>query len=450
MKGSKEKTANPILETSVSKLLGVALPLSLGAFVQFLVLLTDNYFLAQVSESAINGAGISAMVYITASMVVYGLTSGTQIFIARKHGENDVEGILKYFGTGSKLALITGSFLFIALLVIANWILPYWLASQEVLSVAQSFLQIRAIGFMVYAMTLCLVAYYVGTTKTSTVMFATLITSLANIVLDYVLIFGHFGMPSLEANGAALATVIAEILGLGFLLLMTHRESKELLPSIFRGKLNDWKPMLLLSLPITVQQVSALATWTLFFFMVEKTGGLALKVSNIIRNFYMLAFVILMGIGQTTRTYVSGLIAEKRQSDIQPTLWKLIGINIAGVLLLCHGFLLYPEFIASFFFDDIDEGLSLVKSLRVIFFAVLLFSFGSVWINAIEGAGRTEKGMAIEFISIFVYLSLVYYLAIERLEEIHVIWMADYLYFGVLGGLAGLYLIFGKWKHHQI
>ena len=450
MKGTNKKTASPVLETSVRNILGVALPLSLGAFVQFLVLLTDNYFLAQVSQAAINGAGVSAMVYITASMVVYGLTSGTQIFIARKHGEQDQEGILKYFSTGSKLALITGIGLFFLLLGIANWMLPYWLDSPDILNVAKSFLQIRAIGFTFYTGTLCLVAYYVGTTKTSIVMFATLITSLVNVVLDYAFIFGHFGFPSLGADGVALATVIAEVLGLMFLLIMTHRENKQLLPSMIKGKLYGWKSMILISLPMTLQQVAALATWTLFFFIVEKTGGLALKVSHIIRNFYMLAFVILMGIGQTTRSYVSGLIAEGRQSEIKPTLWKLIGINLVGVLLLCHGFLLYPECISSFFFESPDEGLALVKSLKVIFFAVILFAFGSVWLNTIEGAGRTDRGMAIEFISIIVYLALVYYLALERMEPIHIIWIADYLYFGVLGGLAGIYLIFGKWKYHQL
>ena len=46
-------------------LLKIALPISIGSFVQFLVLLTDNFFLARVSESAINGAGNAGLVYLT-------------------------------------------------------------------------------------------------------------------------------------------------------------------------------------------------------------------------------------------------------------------------------------------------------------------------------------------------------------------------------------------------
>ena len=50
-------------------LLKIALPISIGTFVQFLVLLTDNYFLARVGESAINGAGNAGLVYLTFGMV---------------------------------------------------------------------------------------------------------------------------------------------------------------------------------------------------------------------------------------------------------------------------------------------------------------------------------------------------------------------------------------------
>ena len=49
-------SSSPI-RTDIRGLIDIALPISIGTFVQFLVLLTDNYFLARVSEQAINGAG---------------------------------------------------------------------------------------------------------------------------------------------------------------------------------------------------------------------------------------------------------------------------------------------------------------------------------------------------------------------------------------------------------
>ena len=70
-------------------LLKIALPISIGTFVQFLVLLTDNYFLARVGESAINGAGNAGLVYLTFGMVLFGSATGIQILVARRHGEGN-------------------------------------------------------------------------------------------------------------------------------------------------------------------------------------------------------------------------------------------------------------------------------------------------------------------------------------------------------------------------
>ncbi|MGB0423764.1 MAG: MATE family efflux transporter, partial [Flavobacteriales bacterium] len=252
----------------------------------------------------------------------------------------------------------------------------------------------------------------------------------------------------------AFATVVAEFIGTGFLVSFTfmvgYGKTYGLFKSLFNKPFEKSKAIFKLSIPLMFQQVLALATWTLFFFMVEKIGGTALKVSNVIRSFYMLAFVIVMGVGQTTRTYVSSLIAEKRQADLKSTLWKLIAINLIGISLLCHGFVLYPEFITSFFFDDPAKGIHLIKSLRVIFLSVVIFSFGSVWLNAIEGSGKTKIALSAEVISIAVYLCLVYQLTMVHPQPIHVVWMSDYLYFGCLAGLSGLYLAVGNWKHNTI
>ena len=63
------------ISTSIRGILSVSLPISLGSFVQFIVVLTDNYFLGQVHMNAMNGAGNSALIYVTLLMFAIGLTS---------------------------------------------------------------------------------------------------------------------------------------------------------------------------------------------------------------------------------------------------------------------------------------------------------------------------------------------------------------------------------------
>ena len=82
------------LSTSYQAILKLALPISAGTFTQFLVVLTDNFFLSKVSDSALNGAGNAGILYITLAMVGQGLSSCGQILIARRVGEGRSERAL--------------------------------------------------------------------------------------------------------------------------------------------------------------------------------------------------------------------------------------------------------------------------------------------------------------------------------------------------------------------
>jgi Na+-driven multidrug efflux pump len=74
----------------------------------------------------------------------------------------------------------------------------------------------------------------------------------------------------------------------------------------------------------------------------------------------------------------------------------------------------------------------------------------SILLNTIEGSGRTRQAMRIELGTIAIYLTLVYFITIVHPQEIHVIWMSDYLYFGALGIFCWLYLRYSNWKYTAV
>ncbi len=443
------------LDIGYRSLLKIALPLALGAFVQFLVVLTDNIFLSQVSEDALNGAGNGGMLYITMVMLGVGLSAGLQIIIARRSGENKTGEIGSWLGSGLKLSLVLAVVLYGVYQLFNVFFFEHMLRSKSILAVMNEFLEIRMLGLFVYIPVLMFIAFYTGLARTAILIASMGLTAFLNILFDWLLIFGVWGFPALEHVGAAWATLIAEFAGLVFILVYTFVTFKgapyELGRRVFERKRGQARQLLLLSYPLMVQQALALATWTTFYFLVEKVGGMELKVSHIVRNTYMLAFVTVMGIGYTTRTVVSTLIAEMRQAELSVAIKRLIRLNFFGAMLLCHGLVLYPEVIASLFFEADDPGLlSLTKSFRVVFVAVLIFSVTSILLNTIEGSGRTRQAMVIEVLTILIYLSAVVQVTILNPQEIHIIWMTDYIYFSILGLLSLLYLWRSNWKYTTV
>lgn len=431
-------------------MLAVALPIALGSFVQFVVVFTDNFFLAQLSEKHLNAAGNAGLAYVSLLMLLVGLGSGIQIMTARRNGEGLLEEAGIVLSTGLRLAVVLGAVLLAGCMAL-RLAFPHWLADAEMATLLDDFIAIRGWGFLCYPASLAIQAFYMGLARTRMLLIASLVTAGVNIGLDYALIFGNFGLPALGIKGAAWATVTAESVALIYVITYTLRD-RQLRPYSIRltQRAFGWRRLLKISAPIAAQQFTALSIFTATFFFIATMGREALATSHIIRNMYILMFVSLMGIGQTTKTYTSAMIAEGRQAEIPQMLRRLLVLNVCGWLLLSHGLWAYPEWIARLFTDEPTIVQHTVRSMQVVIGAMFLACFSSVLINAIEGSGRTPVAMAIEISTGLTYVAIAYVIIVVYPRDIWRIWTIEWLYFGVIAGLSALYLHFGQWRHHQI
>lgn len=424
------------LSTAPSQLLRVALPISIGTLVQFFVVLTDNYFLSSVSEAAINGAGNAGLVYLTASMLAIGSASGFQIIIARRLGEQQPEAARSTFRTSVLIHLALGLALAgLMHLLNATGVFGGLFKSAEVRAVFEPFLGIRSWGFPVFTLLLAFNAYFMGRAKTWPLLIVSGTTAVLNMVLDSVLVGGFGGwVESQGALGAARASLASEVMGLVAAVLVLRKAAPEF---TWKGALLPvaairawWK----LAYPLMGQLGLTIGTWTGFFFLVEHVGGMELKVSHLARNMFMLAFVVAQGMGQTTRTYVSGLIGEGRQSELRGVLQTIIGFNLLGILLLTHGFVAYPHRIAALFFEGDPVGAdAFVKTLLVIFSAVLLYGVTSILLASIQGAGATRSAFRIELFAVLLYVLVTWAMTVWRPQPVWVIWRVEWAYFSTIG-----------------
>ena len=186
-----------------------------------------------------------------------------------------------------------------------------------------------------------------------------------------------------------------------------------------------------------------IATWASFFFFVERVGMMELKVSHLTRNAFMLAFVVCSGLGQTTRTVVSTLIGEGRQREPLPTIGKLASLSYAGVWVLTHGYVFYPDWLASHFFQDGAGKDAMAATLGTAFVALQMYALSSILVSVLQGAGYTRPVFVIELVSVGIYVVVAYAMTLVWPQPIDVIWRADWVYFlgMVLGALVAFRLL---------
>lgn len=434
------------LKIGYSDLLRMAVPISLGTLLQFFVLLTDNFFLARLSEEAINGAGNAGLVYLTLEMIAVGSGAALQIVIARRIGEGNRGEALKTFRSGLLLhagmgVLLTGIGLFLNAGIINSAI-----ADPEIRAVFTDFFAIRLLGFIPFTALLAFNALYTGTAKTWPILIIGACSAGINMVLDAAWVEGWWGVEAIGATGAAWASFCAETTGFVVALLLTLK----VLPEAFRPwsvlAMDDLKAWWKLAYPLMGQFLTTISTWTAFFFFVEKVGGMELKVSHVARNFFMLAFIVTQGMQQTTRTYVSGLLGAQRNDDLDVTLRRLTALTFMGILLLCHGYILYPNALASVFFEDATGREAMVRTLHLLFIAVCTYAFTGIMLSTIQGCGATNVAFRVELIAVTVYMAVAASLTLIWPQPIWIIWRVELAYFSTIGLGSWLYLRKGTWR----
>jgi putative MATE family efflux protein len=438
-----------MLDLRYKTILAVALPMMVSGFIQSIVLLTDAAFIARYSTEAFDAVGNGGLLFVTMYMALLGMGDGSQIIIARRIGEEHTSAIGRVFGT----SLMVHFLLAIILFSILFWVMPAAVMSYSknahIAEMQGKFIQIRSFALFFAMITISIQALFLAKGKTWVVLIAAIITATSNVILDYGLIFGRIGLPEMGMEGAALASTIADGLGMLFLVIYLIFSEERRIYKLFEYFSFNFKSMIELlkvGSPLMLQGFSALATWTLFFTWLEQKGQFDLTVSQNIRSIYFLAFVPIWGFAGTTKTYISQYIGAKEFDKIPIIQRKIQVMTILFLLFTFHGALFYPEAMIRMINPEEIYVQKSAEILRLITLSILVFGFSSVYFQTIHGSGNTLHSMMIEFTCVIIYSCSSYlFIKIWNLD-VFWIWTVEYIYFTLLGVFSLLYLHFYDWK----
>ncbi len=414
---------------------------------------TNNIFLSGLGETELGTAGITGVFYLVFALVGNGLNSGLQGLIARRAGENRPDEIGKLFGQSIWIAMF-----FAVAGILLTWIAaPYFLTaslhSANVQNQAIEFLKIRIWGLPFLYLFQLGNAFLVGSNNSRYMKYAFIMEAALNIFLDYVLIYGHWGFPELGFNGAAVASVIAEVIAVlvvysiisykkfqyRFGLFDYFRFNKPLASLIFRQ-----------SSPLVLQFLLSILAWLLFYILIENKGERPLAISNTMRNIFGLFGIFVWAFASTSNAMVSNIIGQGAKDKVPVLIRKIVLLSFGFTFFLCLLLNLFPGlFLGVFGRDDtfINEA---VPVIRMVSLGVLSMSIATVWLNAVTGTGNTRMNLLIEIVAITLYSTFVW-LALKAWDLSLVwAWASELFYWAVLFVLSFLYIKSGKWKKKVI
>lgn len=441
------------VEISNRQILQMALPISLAIFVPQINFVTNNIFLGHLSEKYLALAGITGVYYLIFAVVGNGLNNGLQALISRRAGEDRISEIGKLFSQGMGIALFIAAIGIAITYLVAPIILKFSLASEELRVEAIQYLKIRIWGLPFLYIYQMRNALLVGTNQSKYLIYGTLSETLVNIVLDYCLIFGHFGTPALGFKGAAIASILAEAAGM-FVVYGVIRKSgishRLGLSKKYGFNRQVTRLILVQSSPLIFQYAISIMSWEFFYILIEHHGQRALAISNSMRNIFGLFGVFTWSFAATTTSMVSNIIGQGKKEEVIGLIVKIIKLSTGFAFTVALLLNLFPQVFLSVYGQDQAFASEAIPVIRVISTALVLMSFSTIWLNAVAGTGNTTINLSIELITIVFYCSYVY-LILEKFNlPILFGWMSEWVYWTSTFIFSFLYIKSGRWKHKII
>lgn len=376
--------------------LSLALPVAAQMLLQSLLGMADVLMVGGLGASAIAAVGLAAKIHFLLLVLMSGLATGCSVLIAQYTGARN-------FAACQRTLAVT---LFVGLLVMVPFTLAFGLAAPlwvswinpdpDVVRLAAQYLRITAPVLLLSQVIVVYEASLRALGNTAMPLAAGVVAGVTNILLNYALIFGHWGFPALGVAGAAWGTLIARVMQLlvimGWLYARRHGFAlswSALRLGVDREQISRY---LAFSLPL----VANYAIWALgnatYHVVTGFAGTDALAVMGVIVPIESAFFALFVGLANASAV----MIGRELGADNRDQAWRLHVFFDRLTLVLVVFFSIALFFLRSQvlrIFDQLDEQASqlLMDTLAVFSLLVWLKVFNMIRIIGVLRAGGDNR-----------------------------------------------------------
>ncbi|WP_438267177.1 MATE family efflux transporter [Halorussus salilacus] len=253
-------------------------------FVRIAQQLSNLFWLGRLNEEAVAAAGLAGPVIgFMITLIVLGPFVGTETLVSQRVGNEDYSGAESALFTGIVALLLLGAIISLITYFGASSLIGFLSSFQHtpsadnVPSLSVAYLKITAFGFTFAAISDGLEAGFIGWGDSKSSLYSNIASVVVDILLAPVFIFGIGPVPSLGIAGAALSTVAGYLGGLILALIIMYGGWSEakLTRTNIEWKIEEYKELLEVGLPITGQAVASQSVSIFLTFLTFTVGGVA-------------------------------------------------------------------------------------------------------------------------------------------------------------------------------
>lgn len=369
-----------------------------------LMTFVDTLMVGQLGDAALGGVGIGGQLFFLLLSIALGLTAGVQAMVARRVGEERLGLTGKVLNAGILLGLIVGLFL----MALGYLLTPivFGVINDDPLVIEQglTYLFTRLPSLLLMSLTLTFRSYWVGVSLAKWSMVSIITLSVANVLFNYMLIFGNFGAPRMEVAGAGLGSTLAVMVGL--LVNVVFALKFALKNGFLRGlpETKHIKTIVKVAYPESIRQTLFSVGVVLLYVLVGQIGTKELAAFHVVISICLIAYMPHIGIGGAATTLVGEALGRKDAQDAKAWGWQVSNVGLIMLTGLGLAVALFPQAILGLFFVDESTLTLAIIPLQLAVFAHVLDGYGKILGAALVGAGATKIAMQLTLLPQYLVL----------------------------------------------
>ena len=446
-------------EAGYRSVLSIAVPLILSTGAWSILHFVDRMFLTWYSPEAIAAAMPAGMLNFTIMSLFLGTAGYVSTFVAQYHGSGQHQRIGPVLWQGIYIA-VAGGILHLLLIPLAGPIFRFVGHEPLVQEYEIVYFQVLCLGATPAIASSAIAGFFSGRGKAWPVMWVNVLATTLNIIMDYALIFGKWGLPELGMKGAAIATVLSACFSFAIYLILFSRSGYESRYYTLRGWMFE-RPLFLrlmyFGFPSGVQFFLGMAGFTAFILLVGRLGTMELAATNIAFNINNLAFMPMIGFGMAVSVLVGQCLGKDRPDLAQRSVYSSFHLTFLYMASVAAAYIFVPNIFINPFASQADPAsfAAIRKTTLILLRFVAIYSLfdalNIVFASAIKGAGDTRFVMFMIAIVSSLALVVPSYIALVLLETgIYTAWTIASVYVSILGLVFLFRFLGGKWKSMRV
>jgi len=351
----------------------LGLPLVGTQIAQIMIGVTDTVMIGWLGARELAAATLGANAFFVALMLGSGFAFAVMPVVAQARGRSDDRTVRRALRMAIWLVLA-----YSALLMAPLWMIEPILNAMgqepEVSELAADYSRIMQWTLFPMLCVMTARSFLSALEHPRPALIATIVAAVANAPLNYALIFGHWGAPRLELQGAAIASILSACTSLAIILAYISwapaLRRLELLVRPFRPDWEATREIIHLGWPISLTVIAEIGMFSASSIMMGWVGTIALAAHGIALQLASLIFMVPLGLASAATVHVGSAVGRGHGRDVLLAAYAVSAIGAAVAVLGAACFLLVPYPLVRIFLDMANADAADVEAYAVTLLAI--------------------------------------------------------------------------------